>query len=711
MKERLVEDDDQEDFHPDETTENGNVSTLPENTGLTGDRSLGPDDTYIVSTVQPGIYSGFTPNYGTTNTDGRPRGGVWTRKQVFGIDENKERGNWTGRFEYLLSMLGYAVGLGNIWRFPYLCYRHGGGAFLVPYLLFMTFVGIPLFFLESSLAQFTSCGPTTCWSFAPLFQGLGITMMISSFITSGYYCMIIAWCVFYFFASFTSELPWSTCDQHWNTEDCSHRLPDVQCTDINETRYSNGTCYNDASFTGLWNYSLYQNITGRQRVAPTKEYWENYVLNVGEGIETTGKPEWRLVLCLLLSWTLVFLCLIKGIKSAGKVVYFTAIFPYIILVLLFFRGVVLSNAWDGIKYYITPDFNKLSNVAIWKAAAVQIFYSMGPAWGGIIALSSYNRFHNNILRDSLIVSLGNCMTSIFGGFVIFSYVGHMAAQLKVSVDHVADDGPGLAFIIYPEAIQSLPGPAFWSVIFFFMLITLGLDSLFASVEALLTGLQDIMPKFREKKTLAIFIICVIFFLLGLPFTTRSGIYWVTLIDFYGAAWGVLLTGLLEVIAIAHVYGVNRFCSDIETMIGPWLTWYWKCCWFAITPAGTLFILLYSWIKYEPVEYNDYHYPGWATGLGWLISLSAITATPIVMIYKLVTSHRKGHSLFQTIKILLVPTRDWGPALIQHRQLVKHVPGFVLNPAEESHSSEFGYQNMSEPALSNINGSTEQETVA
>lgn len=93
------------------------------------------------------------------------------RRQVYGVDENKERGNWTGRLDFLLSMLGYCVGLGNIWRFPYLCYRNGGGAFLLPFIIMMFLVGIPLFYLEAALGQFCSRGPTTCWEFAPLFKG------------------------------------------------------------------------------------------------------------------------------------------------------------------------------------------------------------------------------------------------------------------------------------------------------------------------------------------------------------------------------------------------------------------------------------------------------------------------------------------------------------------------------------------------------------
>lgn len=233
---------------------------------------------------------------------------------------------------------------------------------------------------------------------------------------------------------------------------------------------------------------------------------------------------------------------------------------------------------------------------------------------------------------------------------------------------------------------------------------------FASVEAILTGVQDIVPKCREKKVVSIFVICVIFFLLGLPYTTRSGIYWVTLVDFYAAAWSLLLIGLLEVSAISYVYGIQRFCRDIETMIGPWYTWYWKICWLGVTPLSIVFILIYSWIKYQPVKYNNYHFPKWAEDLGWLISFSSIVAVPCVIVYKLVTE-RKGHTIIQKFLFLLMATRDWGPALVQHRQLIKHVAGFTVNPKETGHTAEFAYQNMTETEHGNNTDASVRETVA
>lgn len=299
-------------------------------------------------------------------------------------------------------------------------------------------------------------------------------------------------------------------------------------------------------------------------------------------------------------------------------------------------------------------------------------------------------------RDAIIVSLGDGLTSIFGGFVIFSYLAYMAGELGVGVKDVARSGAGLAFVVYPAAVNNLPPPTLWSLLFFFMLITLGLDSEFAMLETVLTGVIDYVPSLRPKKSFVILIVCIVCFLLGLPICTSGGMYWLQLLDHYVGSWSLLVIGLTEVMVINFIYGINRFFSDIEIMQGYRPSLWWKICWLVISPAGMVFILIFSFADYSPVMYDKYVYPLWAEVLGWLLSLSSVMFIPIVMIYKIVKEDDE-RGLVNKVKLLLAPSRDWGPALVKHRELVDYVDGFVVDPEQEKHELSFynyGYTNSS-----------------
>ncbi|KAJ4451056.1 hypothetical protein ANN_02493 [Periplaneta americana] len=252
------------------------------------------------------------------------------------------------------------------------------------------------------------------------------------------------------------------------------------------------------------------------------------VLGLSSGIEETGEIRLSMALCLLLAWIIVFLCLCKGVQSSGKVVYFTALFPYVVLVILFVRGVSLPGASTGILFYLTPDWHRLANAQVWGDAAVQIFFALSPAWGGLITLASYNKFTNNCYncfhfnRDSLIVAISNILTSFFAGLVIFSVIGFLAHELEVEVKKVVDQGAGLAFIVYPEVVARLPVSPLWSLLFFVMLLTLGLDSQFALMETVTTAILDRFPNLRDYKIWVVLVVAVFGYFGGLIFTTNGG---------------------------------------------------------------------------------------------------------------------------------------------------------------------------------------------
>ncbi|XP_063289500.1 sodium- and chloride-dependent neutral and basic amino acid transporter B(0+)-like [Pelobates fuscus] len=577
-------------------------------------------------------------------------------------EENPERELWNSKTDYLLSMVGYAVGLGNVWRFPYLAFKHGGGAFLIPYIIMLALAGLPLCFLECSLGQFASLGPVALWRMAPLFQGVGVTMVCVSTFVAIYYNVIIAYSLFYLFASFRSYLPWSQCFPEFADVYCINSTSDI----CNVTMGDGSIALLNRSVLNGTNLSC---IVDESMELPSKQYWDKVALWTSSGLDETGKVVWHLALCLLLAWILVGASLAKGIQSSGKVVYFTALFPYVVLFILLIRGATLEGAREGIEYYIgqKSDINKLASGDVWRDAATQIFYSLSTAWGGLIALSSYNKFNNNTYMDSIVVCVINCITSIIAGFAIFSIIGHMAFISGKPVANVIDEGFALAFIAYPEALSKLPVAPLWSILFFFMLFTLGLDSQFATIETVTTAIQDAFPKAMRKMRIPITIaVCAVLFLLGLPCVTQSGMYWVVLIDTFCGGWTVLFVAVLELIGMIYIYGGNRIIEDIEMMLGKkhWIFWiWWRACWYFVSPVLILVILAWSLATFVPPSYGKAVYPKWGIVLGSLMCAFCLVWIPLIAVWKII---KTPGTLWQRIVKCCKPADNWGPALAKNR---------------------------------------------
>ncbi|KAJ6649291.1 Sodium- and chloride-dependent glycine transporter 1 [Pseudolycoriella hygida] len=550
--------------------------------------------------------------------------------------ENLSRGNWASKTEFLLSCLGYAIGIGNVWRFPYLCYRNGGGAFLIPYLLMLCFCGIPLFFMETCLGQFSSAGCITMFKITPVFKGVGFAIIVVNLITLSYYNIIIAYPVLFMLKSVNSILPWQDCNNVWNTVNC------LQITDQNAV--SNQTNH-------------------KQFKTPADEFFHNEILKISGGIDHLGGIVWPVFWGDVFVWLVVYFCIMKGVKSVGKVVYFTATFPFIILGILLVRGLTLPGAIDGVKFYLMPKWSELLNLKVWADAALQIFFSLGPGWGGIVNMASYNPFRNNTKWDSIIVPIVNSATSIFAGFVVFSVLGFMSLKTGLDIDKVAAGGPGLSFVTMPLALTMMPFPQLWSFLFFFMLFLLGLDTCFVQLEAVISSVMDEFTFLRSKKPV-VFLVCIILmFLSSIPCTTQGGMYVLQLLDWYAASISVILICFLELLCISWFYGIDQFIRDIEFMLAAKLHWWWHVCWKYITPIILLFIFVTSILFNSNVTYDGRSYPAWAITCGWFSCLASIVVIPVYMLYKLLFT--KG-SISRRITIGLTPC-DWGPSDADNRQ--------------------------------------------
>ncbi|KAL3861994.1 hypothetical protein ACJMK2_008000 [Sinanodonta woodiana] len=577
-----------------------------------------------------------------------------------------ERGEWSSKWEFVLSCIGYSVGLGNVWRFPYLAYENGGAAFLIAYIVLQFLIGKPMYFMELVLGQYSGKGPTTVWALNPSAKGVGISQALISIIVTIYYNVIIAYILYYFFASMQGTLPWMVCKEEWKQYGCveqtTKRLKYCDNSDVITRSVTDCRCTLNATFDSSLPFNCTNTTYTGEPTGVAELYFYKEVIHKATNMypEDVGPPSWKLALCLLLSWIIVVVCLIKGIRSSGKVVYFTATFPYIILLILLIRGATLDGALDGVIFFVVPKWEKLLDLKIWVAAAGQMFFSLGISFGSIMMFGSFNKFKNNVYGDAMVIAVMDLATSIIAGFVIFMTLGGMAKTMGVGIEDVAKGGYGLAFVAYPEALSTMPIPQLWSVLFFFMLFTLGLDSEFAMLETALTCIQDEFPHLRKHKGCLCVGAGIICYLIAIPCITPVGDYIVGLMDGFGADFSLLFVATCECIAVMWVYGVKRFISDTTYMLGrsPTPVVYWGFCWVFCAPILVGLLFIYRMATYNPPKINkNLDYPGFAQVIGWLITAFVICPIPLMFLYKLYQA--KGN-LFQRLKTITTPTLEWGP---------------------------------------------------
>ncbi|XP_030002855.1 sodium-dependent neutral amino acid transporter B(0)AT1-like [Sphaeramia orbicularis] len=580
-------------------------------------------------------------------------------------EEAEDRPKWDNKAQYILTCVGFCIGLSNVWRFPYLCQSHGGGAFLIPYLILVVLEGTPLLFMEFALGQRIRKGSVGVWrAINPYLTGIGIGSMLVSYLISLYYNTIIAWIMWYLFNSFQDPLPWTQCP-------------------LNENR------------TGY--------VPECQQSSTMDYYFYRVNLNSSASIADSGGLHWPVVVCLLAAWTVLCICCIRGISTSGKAVYVTSILPYIVLAIFLIRGLTLRGSISGIIFLFTPDLSELINPTTWLDAGAQVFYSFGVAWGGLISFSSYNSVHNNCMQDALILSAVTAFTAIYAATVTYTVIGFRATQkydacisenirtllnafdlpegnittsnydeafnrlnsshpdtiLQLDIE-ICDmhkflsegvEGTGLAFIVFTEAITKMPGSPAWAVLFFVMLLCLGLSSLFGSIEGVVVPLEDlgVFPK-KWPHEAVMGTTCAVSFIIALLFALQSGVYWVSLFDTFAGSVPLLTIGVVEMIVVVYVYGIDRLNEDIRFMIGHKPTIFWQVTWMVISPLSILVILVFylvtqaqeelTYLVWDPdseefPSLSSVPYPSWINIIIFLLAGVPSLTIPVYALCRLI----------------------------------------------------------------------------
>ncbi len=495
----------------------------------------------------------------------------------------EKRSQWSSRFTFILAAIGSAVGLGNAWRFPGLAAKHGGGTFLVVYLLAMLVMGIPLLMMEISISRkFRKGAIESMRGIGKKFEFIGWAATSNAFVIVCYYAVVFAWVILMFANS------WQFAGMTGNSEKASGLFFDLTMT------------------TGA--------------------------------IEGTIIPG-EVLLCLIVAWGLIFFCIRNGANSVGKVVKFTVFAPVILLVIMAVKGCTMNGAAEGLKILFVPDFQAFADPTLWVDAIGQVFYSLSIMMAIMFAYGSYVGDDSDVAADAVIIAFSDMAISVLSGIVMFSTMGGTGM-----LDKITSSGVATAFIVYPQAIVNLTDigwlNAGFGAIFYLMLITLAIDSAFSIVEGVSAAVAD---KFHFKPKKVTIAVCAICGFISLIFATQAGLAWLDIVDNWTNQINLILIGILECLAVGWAFDLHKVHHEINRNTNRFKAPYW---WVAssikvVSPLLLAALFVWNMIDLFGSKGGSYGgYPIWSQVLaGWIVSALVFLSGFIARIF---VNYRKKH---------------------------------------------------------------------
>ncbi|MEZ9917444.1 transporter [Vibrio breoganii] len=485
-----------------------------------------------------------------------------------------KREQWGSRTGFILAAVGSAIGLGNIWRFPYMAYENGGGAFFIPYLFAMLTAGIPFMIMEFKLGQkYRGSAPAALRSVNPKFEWLGWFQVGIAACIAVYYVAVIGWSISYLGMSF---------HQGWGTD--------------------------------------------------TNAFFFSEYLNLGDNSPSNlGSIQWKIAGTMLLAWAITYSAIAGGVKSgierAAKIMMPVL---FIMVLVLIGRTIFLPGALNGINYLFEPDFSKIMDLKVWAAAYGQIFFTLSIGFAIMLAYSSYLPEKSDINNNAFMTVLINCGFSILAGIMIFSVLGFMAHEQGKELTDVVSAGVGLAFVTLPAAINELPAPYILGPLLFLALTIAGLSSHISIIEAVTSAIID---KFKLGRKKAATLVCGTGAIVSLAFATNGGLLLLDLVDYFTNQIGIVLSCFIEVLLIVWIVKTatirNYVNSVSDFQIGAWF----DVCLKFVSPA-ILALTLFNTLKATLTD----GYGGYAQSdlllLGWgLLALLVIIGVAINVLSK------------------------------------------------------------------------------
>ncbi|GAA0321034.1 sodium-dependent transporter [Psychrobacter aestuarii] len=401
----------------------------------------------------------------------------------------EQRENWSSRTGFIIAAVGSAVGLGNIWRFPYVAYDNGGGAFMVPYLIALFTAGIPLLFLDYIIGhKYRSAPPRAYKKVVKSGQFIGWWQTLVSFVIAIYYAAVIVWAGSYMLFSFGQK--WGEDTTNFFVSDFIHHTGDLTSVFVPQM------------FTGL-----------------------------------------------IIVWAVAMLIMFGGIRKGVELANKICIPLLIVLFgMMVFKAITLPGASIGLNAFFEPNWEKMADPSVWLAAYGHVFFSLSVGFGIMVTYASYLQKNTNLTGAGLVVGFANSSFELIAGIGIFAAIGFMAMSTGQDVSEVASGGVGLAFFVFPKIISTMGASGdFVGFLFFGSLVVAGISSLVSILEVPISAVQDKFAWQRKKAVAVIGGACAVISIAA--FSTGSSLILVDVIDHFANNIGIVAGGLMSIVAI------------------------------------------------------------------------------------------------------------------------------------------------------------------
>lgn len=461
-----------------------------------------------------------------------------------------QREQWNSRVGFILAAVGSAIGLGNIWRFPYMAYENGGGAFFIPYLFAMISAGIPFMIMEFSLGHKLRGAAPKVFSklgvnYGLRLEWLGWFQVFIAAVIAVYYVAVIGWAISFFSFSFT---------QSWG--------------------------------------------------ADTNAFFFKEYLQLGDHSPTRlGQFQLHIAIPMAIAWAITSLAIFTGVKGgierASKIMMPLL---FIMVLALIGRIVFLPGALEGINYLFEPDFSKIFDAKVWSAAYGQIFFTLSVGFAIMLAYSSYLPEKSDINNNAFMTVLINCGFSILAGILVFGVLGYMAMEQGKALTDVVSSGVGLAFVTIPAAINLLPAPYLLGPLFFLALVIAGFSSHISIIEAVTAAVMDKLDLSRKR---AASLVCGVGFVVSMAFATNGGLLLLDLVDYFINNVALLASCFIELIILAWLFKIADIRDYANRLSEFTISLWFDLCLRFISPAMLAIILVKNLMTTISEGYGGY----------------------------------------------------------------------------------------------------------